>query len=272
MQQDLSKMNVPNGGRLRHLCRKTVLCRFFQKGACKRGSACIFAHDEQDMRTKPDLQRTKPCPTVANGQRCEDTNCPFAHFAGELRKFKPQPHVLDSEAAAPTKKGSRRVLRVENFSSNSSTISSTGSSGGQASSDISNCTTRAGSKESACSGEGRHPEQAQPKSAKKDAHLAAGPAIKLMPFALPQFWPPPPSCPSITLDGLSSSSEYETWASPVEFEVHPEQPTSHQSYAEEAEEEKEEERQLLVVNTFLTLVLSSRPSDHQRSSSTPPGQ
>jgi hypothetical protein len=136
MQQDLSRMDVPKGGLLKKLCRKTVLCRFHQNGKCKRGSACDFAHEEQDVRTKPELQRTKPCPKVANGQPCEDPNCPFAHVAGELRSVKPQPCVLDSHAATPSKESPGHVVRAEKFSSNSSTISSNGSSTREASSDI----------------------------------------------------------------------------------------------------------------------------------------
>lgn len=96
-------MSVTKAGHLRRMCRKTEPCRFYQRGACKRGPACEFAHGERDLQTKPDLQRTKPCPTMANGQRCEDPNCPFAHYAGEFRKFKPELHVVGQEAAESTK-------------------------------------------------------------------------------------------------------------------------------------------------------------------------
>ncbi|CAK0881708.1 unnamed protein product [Prorocentrum cordatum] len=105
-------MALATSGRLRLLCRKTELCRFFQKGACKRGSACDFAHEEQDVREKPDLKRTKVCPTVAEGLCCEDPRCPFAHDAGEVRKFKPHLPAVDQDVAASTKKRSGRVFQA----------------------------------------------------------------------------------------------------------------------------------------------------------------
>jgi hypothetical protein len=117
------------GGLLRLLCRKTELCRFYQRGACKRGAACDFAHEEQDVRTKPDLQRTKPCPALVNGQRCENPSCAFAHDTGKLRRLKPARHASGAHAAAEgTKSGV--AFRAENLSvsGNCSTLGSNSSS------------------------------------------------------------------------------------------------------------------------------------------------
>lgn len=116
-----------SGGLLRLLCRKTELCRFYQRGACKRGAACDFAHEEQDVRTKPDLQGTKPCPAMVKGQRCEDPGCSFAHDTGKLRRLRPAPHAVDARAAAEGAR-SGRALRAENFGGNCSTLGSSNSS------------------------------------------------------------------------------------------------------------------------------------------------
>ncbi|CAK0877304.1 unnamed protein product [Prorocentrum cordatum] len=122
----LPRMALSNGGRLRLLCRKTEQCRFYQNGACTRGAACTFAHGEQDVQKKPDFQRTKRCPTVATGQRCEDPRCPFAHTAEEFRKFKPELAAVDQDVAASTKKRSGRGFKAENYLSSCSTTSSCG--------------------------------------------------------------------------------------------------------------------------------------------------
>ncbi|CAK0856824.1 unnamed protein product [Prorocentrum cordatum] len=97
------------GRRLRLMCRKTEFCRFYRQGACKRGAACDFAHEAQDVRSKPDLQRTKSCPAQVNGQRCENPTAPShmppGSFAGSSRGCAPRmgaPLQRERERAGPS--------------------------------------------------------------------------------------------------------------------------------------------------------------------------
>jgi len=361
-------MTLAKSGRLRLMCRKTELCRFFQKGACKRGSACDFAHEEHDVREKPNLQRTKPCPTVAEGLSCEDPNCPFAHYAGEVRKFKPHLPVVDLDVSVKTKKRSGRVFQEGNYLSNCSTAASL--SGGQATSDASSdctvglncdldggkgsltlgfdkfkaeagwsrqttkcsdssfgrqisdsgfdrqlsmcsegeqrpeqlkchkkyktrmcsfylmgkcrkddCTfahghhelnTPAGSKESSRAGskESSRAGSKETSRAGSKESCCGGPGSRRLEQALaapPQFWPPPPT--GSTSEGASSEHEP---GSPGQQP--PSEGDAWAPSAAELEAEQEAECQLIVQNTFFTLVVSSTPKEFQRSSSTPPGK
>lgn len=99
-------------GRLRLLCRKTELCQFYQRGSCTRGEACNFAHEAEDVRNKPDLRNTKPCPSLMSKGICQDPGCPFAHRSGELRKY--HPSVRSANKSAPeSRAGSKSSCFVE---------------------------------------------------------------------------------------------------------------------------------------------------------------
>lgn len=69
------------------MCQKTKLCRFYARGMCTRGTACAFAHGDDELQPEPDLSRTKPCPVLLNTGVCEDPDCTFAHEQGEIRRF-----------------------------------------------------------------------------------------------------------------------------------------------------------------------------------------
>ncbi|CAK0814369.1 unnamed protein product [Prorocentrum cordatum] len=325
-------MTLVKSGRLRLMCRKTELCSFFQKGACKRGSACDFAHEEHDVREKPDLQRTKPCPTVAEGLRCEDPSCPFAHYAGEVRKFKPYLPVVDRDVAAKTKKRSDRAFRAGHC--RSSCGAAAPPSGGQATSDASSdCTVGLHSDLGAgkgslklslhgiranagrisdggldrqlpvCPGGERRPEQLMCHKkyktrmcsfyllgtcrkddctfahghhelntpARSEEHSRAGSkassrACSAEAAAPPQCWPPAPT--GSTSEGASSEREP---GSPGQ-----QRPSEGDAWvpcvAELEAEQEGVECQLVVQNTFVTLVVSSTPKELRRSSSAPPGK
>lgn len=363
------------------------MCRFYQKGACKRGAACDFAHEE--VRAKPDLQRTKPCPALANGQPCEDPNCSFAHFTGELRRFKPSAQASDAHADAGGRR-SGRASRAENPRSSCSTVgSSSGSSRDRASSDASadcagvfdldldGCSgglklglgamdTDAGSagtsswattssvwsrQTTACGSDGgfsrqtsgvsdgdfsrqtsegdRRPaargryktrmcsfyamgrcrkdectfahgahelsertgggeiscgarrtggppaEQTRPRQAGGGARPTANLSSVPPP---PRLWQQPPSwlsesteCGAPGSPGLpSTDDDSASWAPPSEPSTG--LPSSSHSCADEGEEEDEEECRLVVVNTFLTILESSKPKEFRRSLSAPPGR
>lgn len=66
----------------RHL-HKTKLCIFFfQKGKCKRGSECDFAHGESELLAQPSLYKTRMCPNI---KTCSKENCTYAHSHEEVR-------------------------------------------------------------------------------------------------------------------------------------------------------------------------------------------
>jgi len=64
--------------------KKTSMCSFFQKGHCKFGSRCDFAHLEQELQQGPDLRRTRLCQAFKMGH-CSAQDCKFAHSLDELR-------------------------------------------------------------------------------------------------------------------------------------------------------------------------------------------
>lgn len=64
--------------------RKTRLCHFYLKGACKNGFKCSFAHESQELQHAPDLRKTRLCKAFVLGE-CRDEGCKFAHGNEELR-------------------------------------------------------------------------------------------------------------------------------------------------------------------------------------------
>jgi len=65
---------------------KTRLCSFYQRGQCTRGTACNFAHEIGEQRSRPDLTKTCICQNWVNGScplQAED--CNFAHGHDDLR-------------------------------------------------------------------------------------------------------------------------------------------------------------------------------------------
>jgi len=64
--------------------QKTKLCEFHLDGKCKYGSECAFAHQESELKTLPDLRKTRLCRAFSKG-KCVDANCKFAHGQEELR-------------------------------------------------------------------------------------------------------------------------------------------------------------------------------------------
>jgi hypothetical protein len=64
---------------------KTELCRFYKRG-CNKGASCPFAHGPQELRERPNLEKTSICANFQLGQ-CPLTaeECQFAHSIAELR-------------------------------------------------------------------------------------------------------------------------------------------------------------------------------------------
>uniref|UniRef100_A0A7S4SUK1 C3H1-type domain-containing protein n=1 Tax=Alexandrium monilatum TaxID=311494 RepID=A0A7S4SUK1_9DINO len=71
-------------------CAKTRLCQFYQRGKCKRGHECTFAHSGDELRAPPDLACTKLCPDVISTGRCDNGGCRFAHVEDEVWRL-PRP-------------------------------------------------------------------------------------------------------------------------------------------------------------------------------------
>ncbi|CAE7431328.1 FPR1, partial [Symbiodinium natans] len=68
--------------------KQTRLCSFNLVGACKRGSACNFAHSEIDLKEMPDFSKTRICKNFMAG-KCElGSACSFAHGQQELIQAK----------------------------------------------------------------------------------------------------------------------------------------------------------------------------------------
>ncbi|CAE7629152.1 ZFP36L1 [Symbiodinium pilosum] len=83
-------MSVPSVPATRRVFKKTQLCSFWVRGACKRGAACAFAHGESQLRETPDLSKTKICKMFQTGA-CElGESCTFAHCREELRSLRPK--------------------------------------------------------------------------------------------------------------------------------------------------------------------------------------
>ncbi|CEL93021.1 unnamed protein product [Vitrella brassicaformis CCMP3155] len=59
-------------------------CIFWQQGECTRGESCRYAHSESEVRTRPDLTKTRLCENFQKGE-CLDPHCAFAHGEDELR-------------------------------------------------------------------------------------------------------------------------------------------------------------------------------------------
>jgi len=74
--------------------RYTSLCRFYLAGRCERGEDCHFAHDESQLREKPNLYRTHGRSISGNCKEGPDSR--FAHSQDEARDYSSGASVADS--------------------------------------------------------------------------------------------------------------------------------------------------------------------------------
>eukprot|EP00931_Biecheleriopsis_adriatica_P073038 TRINITY_DN47400_c0_g1_i1.p1 TRINITY_DN47400_c0_g1~~TRINITY_DN47400_c0_g1_i1.p1 ORF type:complete len:567 (-),score=122.09 TRINITY_DN47400_c0_g1_i1:81-1679(-) len=88
-EPEASGSAVPPPGERAAAFLKTKLCKFYVLGACTRGKACQFAHDNSEMQPLPDLFRTKLCKTLMATGVCDDPDCRYAHHKEELRSAPP---------------------------------------------------------------------------------------------------------------------------------------------------------------------------------------
>ena len=89
--------------------KKTKLCDFYHGKvidhgkvmACLRGDGCAFAHGLLEMKSRPDLSKTKFCLSLFKTGRCAESEaCPYAHSKKELRVV-----VETTPASKPTLHG-----------------------------------------------------------------------------------------------------------------------------------------------------------------------
>lgn len=79
---------IPSGATIQRLqCFKTKRCRFWMEGRCNRGDACTYAHTDIELRSPPDLTKTKLCTRWKRGT-CEKSadDCAYAHGLEDLRE------------------------------------------------------------------------------------------------------------------------------------------------------------------------------------------
>ena len=88
----IEEANVPKKEQPRF---KTILCKNFEKGNCKFGDKCLFAHGSEELRetkrttnkNRGPLYKTMLCKNFEQGGECKHGNrCLFAHGEQELRK------------------------------------------------------------------------------------------------------------------------------------------------------------------------------------------
>jgi len=89
------------------LFKKTKMCAFNIQGRCLRGSACAFAHHEEELKAKPDFSLTSLCKTLCSTGRCDNPECKFAHSRMELKprvNMAAQPHATSWSHVVETKR------------------------------------------------------------------------------------------------------------------------------------------------------------------------
>jgi len=65
---------------------KTEMCKFNLLGVCNKGVQCGFAHTTNELKSRPDLSRTKFCRVFLETGQCPNyETCTFAHSRDELR-------------------------------------------------------------------------------------------------------------------------------------------------------------------------------------------
>mmetsp|Transcript_76841 Transcript_76841/g.222047 ORF Transcript_76841/g.222047 Transcript_76841/m.222047 type:complete len:195 (-) Transcript_76841:81-665(-) len=79
---------------------KTVMCRYYPK--CAKGSDCMYAHAESELRRRPNMTKTRMCVGYESG-RCPlpASECQFAHGWRDLLDAEGRPAAEASPADKP---------------------------------------------------------------------------------------------------------------------------------------------------------------------------
>jgi hypothetical protein len=65
--------------------RRTKRCKYFDRGCCKKGEACLFAHSAE-VQPRPNLYRTRLCLAFERFGNCTaGDSCKYAHGPEQLR-------------------------------------------------------------------------------------------------------------------------------------------------------------------------------------------
>ncbi|CAE7522295.1 Zfp36l1 [Symbiodinium necroappetens] len=87
--------------KLMELVQRTIMCKFFRAGLCKRGSGCTFAHDEAELLSAPDLYKTSLCSKFQRSHYCKKGDrCRYAHGTEELRELPSRAWIDKSRGSA----------------------------------------------------------------------------------------------------------------------------------------------------------------------------
>jgi soluble cytochrome b562 len=113
------------------ILHKTKMCKFYQAGMCQRGVMCGFAHSEQELHVAPDLSRTKLCPALISGNKCQNPHCRYAHRNCEVRHLDladkqntPVPDVSVSKENPPPAKQSPVLPAQRHYDTSPTYVSS----------------------------------------------------------------------------------------------------------------------------------------------------
>ena len=106
--------------------KKTQLCKHFEKGECKYGDKCNFAHGASELNIAPPKKvhrtvfKTEPCKHFEKGECKYGDKCNFAHGDNELRDVPRRPEsrtlgpYLKAAMTKPVvKKDIKNVVRFE---------------------------------------------------------------------------------------------------------------------------------------------------------------
>mmetsp|Transcript_71670 Transcript_71670/g.113301 ORF Transcript_71670/g.113301 Transcript_71670/m.113301 type:complete len:172 (+) Transcript_71670:3-518(+) len=98
---------------------KTRMCRFYLQGACRyeeRGAQCPFAHADNEVKVRPDLNKTSLCSDWAKGKCCKSAaQCNFAHGVKELRKTDAFFVAVGKKGKGDLKSGAKNKQRTNVF-------------------------------------------------------------------------------------------------------------------------------------------------------------
>lgn len=93
--QEDSPEPPPAKKRLAQFLKNTEMCKHYSRGYCRFADKCSYAHEMDELMTRPDFAKTRVCAYFLAG-RCVNDNCSFAHDEEE----KHQSSFKDTESQA----------------------------------------------------------------------------------------------------------------------------------------------------------------------------
>jgi len=75
----------PPKKRLAKFLKKTSMCKHYQRGHCRFRDKCSYAHEVDELMSKPDLTKTRICVYFLAGC-CTNNNCSYAHDLNEVQQ------------------------------------------------------------------------------------------------------------------------------------------------------------------------------------------